>query len=185
MEYEIDIAGIKRKLKLFKVADDLQIAAFILYGDVEITRHAAEKLLEKAPDYDIMLTAASKSIPLIYEMARQSGKNEYVIALKAQKVYMGEEPITVDVNSITTFEKQKLWLGEDDAEKLKGRKVLVVDDVISTGESLKALENLAEKAGGKVVGKMAVLAEGDAYDRTDIAVLGQLPLFDGQGKVIK
>lgn len=185
MRYEIDIAGIKRKLKLFKVEDDLQIAAFILYGDVEITKHAAEKLLAKAPDYDILLTAASKSIPLIYEMARQSGKNEYVIALKAQKVYMGGRPISVDVNSITTFEKQKLWLGEDDAEKIVGKRVLVVDDVISTGESLRALENLARKAGGEVVGRMAVLAEGDAYNRTDITVLGQLPLFDGQGNVIK
>ena len=183
MHYEIDIEGMKRSLKLFKVADDLQIAAFILYGDVEICRHAAKKLLDKAPKFDIMMTAASKSIPLIYEMARRSGDSDYVVALKAQKVYMGE-PMSVDVNSITTFEKQKLWIGEDDVEKLKGKRVLVIDDVISTGESLKAIVDLATKAGGEVVGQMAVLAEGYSYDRTDISVLAKLPLFDGDGNII-
>lgn len=182
MNYEIDIAGMKRSLKLFKVADDLQIAAFIMYGDTEITKHAAAKLLEKAPEFDIMLTSASKSIPLIYEMARQINASDYIVALKDQKVYM-EAPVTADVNSITTAHNQKLWLGKDDADKIAGKKVLIVDDVISTGESLKALENLAAKAGGTVVGKMAVLAEGDSYDRTDITVLAKLPLFDGEGNV--
>ena len=184
MYYEIDIAGMKKKLKLFKVSDDLQIAAFILYGDVSITRHAAEKLLEKAPEFDIMLTSASKSIPLIYEMARQAGMDEYVVALKSQKVYMGE-PLSADVNSITTFQRQKIYIGEDDVAKIKGRRVLIVDDVISTGQSLAALEKLAEGAGGNIVGKMAVLAEGDAYDRTDITVLGTLPLFDADGNVLE
>lgn len=184
MFYEVDIAGMKRNLKLFHVADDLQIAAFILYGDVEITQHAAKELLARAPEFDIMLTSASKSIPLIYEMARQAGVNEYVVALKAQKVYMGE-PLTADVNSITTLDKQKLFIGEDDAAKLKGKRVLIVDDVISTGESLRAMEKLVEKAGGNIVAKMAVLAEGDSYDRTDITVLGKLPLFNGAGEVIK
>ena len=183
MNYEIDIAGMKRNLKLFKVSDDLQIAAFILYGDVEITIHAAKELLARAPEFDIMLTSASKSIPLIYEMARQSGKNDYVVALKAQKVYMGE-PISADVNSITTLHRQQIFIGEDDAEKMHGKRVLIVDDVISTGESLKALEKLAEKSGGNIVAKMAVLAEGDSYDRTDITVLGKLPLFDGEGNVL-
>lgn len=183
MYYEIDIAGMKRNLKLFKVTDDLQIAAFILYGDVEITMHAAKELLARAPEFDIMLTSASKSIPLIYEMARQSGKNDYVVALKAQKVYMGE-PLSADVNSITTFERQKIYIGEDDVAKIKGKRVLIVDDVISTGESLKALERLAEAAGGEIVGKMAVLAEGDSFDRTDITVLGKLPLFDAEGNML-
>ena len=183
MYYEIDIAGKKKKLKLFKVSDDLQIAAFILYGDVGITKHAAKELLARAPEFDIMLTSASKSIPLIYEMARQSGMDEYIVALKAQKVYMGEA-LSADVNSITTFEKQKIYIGEDDVAKLRDKRVLIVDDVISTGASLKALEKLAEAAGGLVVGKMAVLAEGDAYDRTDITVLGKLPLFDAEGNVL-
>ncbi len=180
MKYEVDIAGMKRELKLFKVSDDLQIAAFILYGDVEITQHAAKELLARAPEFDIMLTSASKSIPLIYEMARQSGHNDYIVALKSQKVYMGE-PLGADVNSITTFQRQKIYIGEDDVEKIKGRRVLIVDDVISTGQSLAALEKLADAAGGQIVGKMAVLAEGDAYDRTDITVLGKLPLFDADG----
>ncbi len=183
MYYEIDIAGMKKNLKLFKVSDDLQIAAFILYGDVAITMHAAKELLARAPEFDIMLTSASKSIPLIYEMARQSGRNDYVVALKAQKVYMGE-PLSADVNSITTFERQKIYIGEDDVEKLRGKRVLIVDDVISTGQSLSALEKLVEKAGGNIVAKMAVLAEGDSYDRTDITVLGKLPLFDAEGNIL-
>jgi adenine phosphoribosyltransferase len=180
MNYEVDIAGMKRSLKLFKVSDDLQIAAFILYGDVEITQHAAKELLARAPEFDIMLTSASKSIPLIYEMARQAGINEYIVALKSPKVYMGT-PLSAALNSITTLHRQEIYIGEDDVEKLRGRRVLIVDDVISTGESLKALERLAEAAGGEIVAKMAVLAEGDAYDRTDITVLGKLPLFDADG----
>ena len=183
MNYEVDIAGMKRSLKLFKVSDDLQIAAFILYGDVEITMHAAKELLARAPEFDIMLTSASKSIPLIYEMARQSGHNDYIVALKSQKVYMGE-PLGADVNSITTFQRQKIYIGEDDVAKIKGKRVLIVDDVISTGQSLAALEKLANEAGGNIVAKMAVLAEGDAYDREDIIVLGKLPLFDAEGNVL-
>lgn len=183
MNYEIDIAGLKRKLKLYPAGDGLQIAAFILYGDVEITKHAARQLLDKAPEFDILLTAASKSIPLIYEMARQSEINDYVVALKSLKVYM-DDPITASVHSITTLDKQMLYLGKDDADKLKGRRVLIVDDVISTGESLNALESLTRKAGGNIVAKMAVLAEGDAFNRDDITVLAKLPLFDGKGNVL-
>lgn len=182
MNYEIDIAGKKRSLKLFSVSEDTQIAAFILYGDVEMTGHAAEKLLEAAPDFDIILTAASKSIALAYEMTRRAGKEEYVVALKSRKVYM-DNPITVNVNTITTQQQQSLFIGEDDAAKLRGRRVLIVDDVISTGASLRALEELTERAGGIITGKMAVLAEGDAYDRTDITALGKLPLFDGDGNI--
>ena len=183
MNYEVDIAGYKKELKLFKVSDDLQIAAFILYGDVAVTKHAAKELLARAPEFDIMLTSASKSIPLIYEMARQAGVNDYIVALKAQKVYMGE-PLSAPVNSITTFPQQRIYIGEDDEAKMRGKRVLIVDDVISTGQSLAALEKLAEGAGGEIVGKMAVLAEGDAYDRTDITVLGKIPLFDGEGNII-
>ncbi|MBR0127618.1 MAG: adenine phosphoribosyltransferase [Firmicutes bacterium] len=183
MFYEVDVAGMKKQLKLFPVEDDLQIAAFILYGDVAITKHAAKELLARAPEFDIMLTSASKSIPLIYEMASQAGVNDYIVALKAQKVYMGE-PLTATLKSITTFEKQKLFVGEDDAAKMKGKRVLIVDDVISTGQSLNALINLVEKAGGEIVGKCAVLAEGDSYDREDIIVLGKLPLFNGKGEII-
>ena len=183
MNYEVDIAGYKKSLKLFKVSDDLQIAAFILYGDVAVTQHAAKELLARAPEFDIMLTSASKSSTLIFEFGSEEGVNYYFVALKAQLVYMGE-PLSADVNSITTFQRQKIFIGEDDVEKMRGKRVLIVDDVISTGQSLAALEKIAEGAGGNIVGKMAVLAEGDAYDRTDITVLGKLPLFDTEGNVL-
>ena len=183
MHYTIDIAGMKRDLKLFPVNDKLQIAAFILFGDVEITKHAAGALLEKAPEFDLILTAEAKSIPLAYEMAAQAGHNDYIIARKGVKVYM-EDVLTVHVNSITTLSSQSLYLGKDDVDRIRGKRILIIDDVISTGESLRAMEMLVEKAGGVIAGKMAVLAEGDAFDRKDICVLGKLPLFDGEGNVI-
>ena len=183
MYYTIDIAGMKRDLKLFPVNDDLKIAAFILFGDVEITKHAAKELLALAPEFDLIVTAEAKSIPLAYEMAAQAGMNDYIIARKGIKVYM-EDVLTSTVNSITTVDSQSLHLGKDEADRIKGRRILVIDEVISTGESLRALEMLVEKAGGEIVAKMAVLAEGDAFDRDDIIVLGKLPLFDGDGNVL-
>lgn len=183
MYYTIDIAGMKRDLKLFAVNEDLQIAAFVMFGDVEITEHAARELLKLAPDFDLIVTAEAKSIPLAYEMARQAGMNDYVIARKGIKVYM-EDVLTVSVNSITTMSSQTLHLGRDDADRMKGRRILIVDDVISTGESLRALERLVNEAGGIIAGKMAVLAEGDAFDRDDITVLAKLPLFDANGNAL-
>ena len=180
MYYTIDIAGMKRDLKLFPVSDDLQIAAFILFGDVEITKHSASKLLEKLPDYDLVFTAEAKSIPLAYEMASQAGHNDYIIARKGVKVYM-EDIIQAEVRSITTQSDQTLFLGKDEADRVAGKRVLIVDDVISTGASLTAMEELVEKAGGTIVAKAAILAEGDAFDREDITVLAKLPLFDGKG----
>ena len=173
--YEINIAGCTRQLKKFAVNDKLDIAAFILFGDVEITEKSAAALLAKAPDFDVILTPEAKSIPLAYEMSRQSGK-KYVVARKGVKVYMGNA-ISVSERSITTQNDQKLYLGEDDIADLKGKKVLILDDVISTGESLKAVETLCEQAGGIIVAKCAVLAEGDAKDRDDIIFLEPLPLF--------
>jgi len=183
MEHTMKIAGVERKLKLFKVADNLQIAAFIMLGDVEITEASAAELLKKAPEFDVLLTAECKSIPLTYEMARQKNGCPYVVARKGLKVYM-ENVITAEVNSITTAHTQKLHIDETDRKKLEGKRVLIVDDVISTGESLKCLELLAEKSGANIVGKMAVLAEGGAADREDIIYLERLPLFDGDGKEI-
>lgn len=180
MHYEIDIAGYKRKLPLCKINDELYIGAFILFGDVEITRVSAEALLKKAPMFDIIITAESKGIPLAYEMSRQSGK-EYIVARKGSKLYM-QDVIETSVNSITTDHIQKLCLGSDDVSKIKGKKVLIVDDVISTGESLKSIEVLIDQVGGDIVGKMTVLAEGDAADRDDIVFLQKLPLFDAEGK---
>ena len=181
--YTMEIAGLKRDLPLFPVNDNLQIAAFIIFGDVEITKASATELLKKAPEYDIMITAECKSIPLIYEMARQSGQNDYIIARKGPKVYM-EDLITTNVDSITTAHTQSLCIGKAEVELMKGKKVLIVDDVISTGESLAAIEELVVKAGGNVVGRMAILAEGNAANRDDIIFLEPLPLFNGEGEVL-
>ena len=178
--YKLKVAGIERDLQLFKINDELQIAAFILFGDVELTVKCAEALLKKAPEYDVLITAEAKSIPLIHELARQSGNNEYVVARKGPKLYM-EDLLTVTVNSITTAKEQILCIGKKEKELICGKRVLIVDDVISTGESLASLEELVEAAGGTVCGKMAVLAEGDAIEREDNTVLAPLPLFDKEG----
>lgn len=173
--YKLKVAGLERELEKFPVNDKLDIAAFIMFGDVEMTEKCAEELLKICPPHDVLVTAEAKSIPLCYEMARQGCRN-YVVARKGVKVYM-KNPIEVIVNSITTSNEQKLYLGENDAEFLKGKKVLIVDDVISTGNSLLALEKLVEQTGAEIVGKAAVLAEGDAKDREDIIYLEALPLF--------
>lgn len=173
--YTMKIAGLERKLKRFPVNENLDIAAFILFGDTEITVASSKELLKKAPEFDVILTPEAKSIPLAYEMSRQSGK-PYVVARKGMKVYLGE-PVKVEVRSITTNRVQTLYLGSDEVERIKGKRVLIVDDVISTGESLDAVRKLVEKAGGTEVGAAAVLAEGDAADRDDIIFLEPLPLF--------
>ena len=173
--YKIKIVGLERELEMFPVNDKLDIAAFIMFGDVEMTEKTASELLKICPEHDVVVTAEAKGIPLCYEMARQGCRN-YVIARKGVKVYM-RNPIDAEVDSITTANHQKLYLGENDAEFLKDKRVLIVDDVISTGNSLKALENLVEKTGANIVGKAAVLAEGDAKDRKDIIYLEELPLF--------
>ena len=180
--YRMTIAGLERELPLFKVADNLCIAAFIMFGDVEMTKACASELLKKAPEHDVIVTAECKSLPLVYEMARQSNNDNYIVCRKAPKVYM-KDVITTEVNSITTVQMQKLCIGEDDINSIRGKRVLIVDDVISTGDSLEAIEYLVNKAGGNVVGKMAVLAEGDAIDRQDIIVLEPLPLFNEDGTV--
>lgn len=169
------IAGLERELPLCPLNDKIDIAAFVMFSDVEITVASAAELLKKCPDFDVILTAESKGIPLGYEMSRQSGK-PYIVARKSVKLYMGD-PISVTVKSITTEAQQTLYLSADKAEMIRGKRVLVVDDVISTGESLKALEKLVNVAGGVISAKAAVLAEGDAADRTDIIFLEKLPLF--------
>ena len=182
MTYEIDIAGLKRELPLCKVSDDLLIGAFVMFGDVELTVHCAAELLKKAPEYDYLLAPEAKSIPLLYEMARQSGAEKYFVARKGAKAYMSDT-FEVSVRSITTMHVQKLVLDKADADMIKGKRILILDDVISTGESLRATEELVNRAGGIIAGKMAVLAEGEAYDRDDIIVLGKLPLFNADGTV--
>jgi len=182
-EYTMNIAGVERSLPLCKLNDELYIGAFVMFGDVELTKAAAAELLKKAPEYDIMITAESKGIPLLYEMASQPGQNNYIVARKGPKLYM-KNVQTVEVNSITTEKKQSLCLGEIERKAMEGKRVLIVDDVISTGESLMALEALVNAVGGNIVGKMAVLAEGDAIDRDDIIYLEPLPLFDKEGNPI-
>ena len=173
--YKMTIAGLERELPLCPLSEKLDIAAFVMFSDVEITVRSAEALLEKTPEFDVILTAESKGIPLAYELSRQSGK-PYVVARKSVKLYM-TDPISVKVKSITTSAEQMLYLSQEKAAMIKGRRVLIADDVISTGESLAALEKLTAAAEGITVGKAAVLAEGDAADRDDIIFLEKLPLF--------
>ncbi|MBQ0010584.1 MAG: adenine phosphoribosyltransferase [Ruminococcus sp.] len=183
MDYTMTIAGLERHLPLCKLTDDLYIGAFVIFGDVELTKACATELLKKIPEHDIMITAESKGIPLLYEMARQNGENKYILARKGAKLYM-QNVFSVQVNSITTAKTQTLYLDGADAEAMRGKRVVIVDDVISTGESLRALEELVTAAGGNIVGKTAILAEGDAKDRTDIQYLEYLPLFRPDGTPI-
>lgn len=182
MTYEMDIAGLQRQLPLCRVTDDLYIGAFVMFGDVELTVHCAAELLKRAPEYDYIIAPEAKAIPLLYEMARQSGAEKYFLARKGAKAYM-TGVFEVEVRSITTMHIQKLVIDTADAELMRGKKLLIVDDVISTGESLHAVEELVKKAGGIIAGKMAVLAEGDAAKREDIIALAPLPLFNADGSI--
>ena len=181
--YTLKIAGLERELKLCPLNEELSIGAFVIFGDVELTCACARELLKIAPEHDVMITSESKGIPLIFEMARQAGVNKYILARKMQKLYMSDI-FACEVNSITTAKKQTLYLDGQDAEFMRGKRVLIVDDVISTGESLRAIEELVKHAGGQIVGKMAILAEGNAKDRTDIQYLEVLPLFRADGTAI-
>ena len=183
MFYRIKVAGIERDLPLCPIGENLNIAAFVLFGDVELTVKCADALLKKAPEYDVMLTAESKGIPLVHEMCRLAGNNRYILARKSVKLYM-KDVVKCETQSITTAAKQTLFIDGDDAEYIKGKKVLIVDDVISTGGSLLSLENLVAQAGGVIAGKMTILAEGEAADRDDIIYLEKLPLFDTQGNAL-
>lgn len=174
--YDIEVAGTKRALKLCPINQDLCIAAFLILGDTELTVNCAAALLERAPKYDFLLTAEAKSIPLVQEMARQNGDAHYIVARKGRKLYM-DNPICVGVKSITTEKDQKLYVDQEEMEQMRGKRILIVDD-----GSLQALEEIAAAAGADVVGKMAVLAEGDAASRTDISYLEKLPLFNGKGE---
>ena len=180
MHYTMTIAGVTRDLPICKVSDELSIGAFVIFGDPELTVAAAGALLKKAPEYDYMITAEAKGIPLIHEMARQAGDKKYFLARKGPKLYM-TGVFDAAVHSITTAKEQHLYLDTADAALMRGKKILFVDDVISTGESLHALEALVEQAGGIICGRMAVLAEGDAQSRSDIIYLEKLPVFHPDG----
>ncbi|MBR7081184.1 MAG: adenine phosphoribosyltransferase [Oscillospiraceae bacterium] len=181
MTYEIKVAGLTRHLPVNKVNDELMIAGFVIFGDVELTCACAAELLKRAPDFDYMIAPEAKAIPLIHEMARQSGRNDYFLVRKVPKFYM-DGIFSAEVKSITTAAVQTLYMDEKDAMKMNGKRILIIDDVISTGESIAAVETLVKKAGGEVAGRMCILAEGDAADRDDIIYLEKLPLFDSDGK---
>ena len=182
MVYRMKVAGLERELPICKVTDSLYIAGFVIFGDQELTVACARELLKKAPEYDYLITAEAKGIPLAHEMARQAGDAKYFLARTAPKLYM-TGVFEASVKSITTAKEQTLYLDVADAELMKGKRILIVDDVISTGESLSALEHLVEKAGGNIVGRMAILAEGDAQDREDLVYLEKLPLFNPDGTI--
>ena len=184
MYYRMNVAGLDRDLPVCRVTDDLYIAGFVIFGDQELTVACARELLKKTPEYDYIITAEAKGIPLAHEMARQSGAKKYFVARKVPKLYM-TGVFEATVKSITTAKEQTLYLDVADAQLMKGKRILVVDDVISTGESLAALEALVEKAGGIIAGRMAILAEGDAQDRRDLIYLEKLPLFNPDGSIME
>ena len=180
MYYRMTVAGLERDLPVCRVTDDLYIAGFVIFGDQELTVACARELLKKTPEYDYIITAEAKGIPLAHEMARQSGAKKYFVARKVPKLYM-TGVFEATVKSITTAKEQTLYLDVADAELMRGKKILIVDDVISTGGSLHAVEALVEKAGGIIAGRMAILAEGDAQDRGDLVYLEKLPLLNPDG----
>ena len=180
--YPIDIAGLKRELPICPVSDTLSIGAFVIFGDVELTKHCAKELIKLLPPCDYLIAPEAKAIPLIYEMSRERGI-PYLLARKKAKAYMSGV-FRVDVQSITTAGTQTLVIDQADAERMKGKNIVIIDDVISTGESLRAMETLVSEAGGVVAGRMAVLAEGDAAKREDIRFLAPLPLFKPDGTVL-
>ncbi len=184
MFYHMRIAGLERDLPICPVNENLSIAGFVIFGDQELTVACAKELLAKVPEYDYLITAEAKGIPLAHEMARQAGNAKYLLARKAPKLYM-RDVFSVNVNSITTANQQQLYLDGADAALMKGKRILLVDDVISTGESISALEALVTKAGGEICGRAAILAEGDAQDRPDIVYLEKLPLFHPDGTVME
>ena len=183
MYHRMTIAGLQRDLPICPLNEHLSIAGFVIFGDQELTVACARELLKLAPAYDYIITAEAKGIPLAHEMARQAGDRKYILARKGPKLYM-RDLFSVTVQSITTAKEQKLYLDGADAELMKGKRILIVDDVISTGESLNALEALVEKAGGQICGRMAILAEGDAIGRKDLIYLEPLPLFNPDGTVL-
>ena len=183
MYHKMTIAGLERALPLCPISDKLMIGAFVIFGDPELTTACAQALLDRAPEYDYLISAEAKGIPLVHEMARLAGNQKYFLARKAPKLYM-TGVFEASVRSITTEKDQKLYLDTADAELMRGKRILIVDDVVSTGESLRAVEHLVTMAGGEICGKMAILAEGDAQEREDLVYLEKLPLFDRSGNVV-
>ncbi|GIN20146.1 MAG TPA: adenine phosphoribosyltransferase [Bacillus bacterium] len=174
--YTLRIGDIERKLPIVAVSEELSIASFVILGDTELVSYTAPILASKLPEVDVLVTAEAKGIPLVYELSKQLGMKQYVVARKSIKPYM-ESPLINEVVSITTQKKQILCLDSDDVQQIKGKRVAIIDDVISTGQSVRGLEELVIQAGGIVAAKAAILAEGNAAEREDIVFLEKLPLF--------
>ncbi len=174
--YELQVAGLSRQLPIIQISDSLSIASFVILGDTELVCASAKVLAERLPEVDVLVTAEAKGIPLVFEISKILGMKNYIVARKSIKAYM-DTPLVSEVESITTKEKQMLCLDGNDVALVKGKRVAIIDDVISTGESLRAVEELVKKAGGRIVVKAAILAEGDAAERKDILFLEKLPLF--------
>ena len=175
--YSIEIAGLKRDLRLFEIKPGLRIAILNILGDTELVEACAHELAKKLKDikFDVLVTAEAKSIPLAYALSAEM-KKPYVILRKTYKPYMGDA-IRAETLSITTGQPQTLILDEKDRELLKGRQVLIVDDVISTGSTLQGMHMIIEKAGGTIVKEAAILTEGERSKWDKIVSLGHLPLF--------
>lgn len=177
--FSLEVAGIKRELPIIQINDNLSIASFVILGDTELVCVSAKEIVRRLPEVDILVTAEAKGIPLTFEISRLLNMKRYIVARKSIKTYMNS-PIVDEVLSITTQKKQVLALDEQDILEVKGKRVAIIDDVISTGESLSAIERLVKAAGGNVVAKAAVLAEGDAAQRDDIIFLEALPIFNNE-----
>lgn len=175
--YELTVCGVERTLPLIPIDENSAYASFVVIGDTELVERAAKELAGQIPPVDVVMTAEAKGIALAYEISRLLHMKEFMVARKSVKSYM-RNPISASVHSITTQGEQHIYLDETDIQKVAGKRVCIVDDVISTGESLRAVEELAKKAGGDVVCRAAILAEGKAAERTDILFLGKLPLFE-------
>ena len=186
-KYCLKVAGLKRELPFVDINEELAFASFVVISDTELVSFAGKLLAEKIGECDAIVTAEAKGIALSYEISRQLGHKSFIVARKSEKSYM-KDTIETSVKSITTVTKQHLYLDGSDIEKIRGRKVCLIDDVVSTGQSLAALEELVIKAGADVVQKACILAEGEAADRNDIIYLEKLPLFrkvaEGEYEVI-
>ena len=174
--YHLKVCGLTRELPYIPIDEHMAYASFVVLGDTELVVKAAKELAAMVKDADIVLTAEAKGIALAHEITRNLGRKEFIVARKSVKSYM-QDPIEEVLHSITTNGEQRLYLDQCDVEKVRGKRVCLVDDVISTGESLQAMENLLHHVGAEVAYRLAILAEGKAADRKDITFLERLPLF--------
>ena len=174
--FDFEIMGLKRKLPFVQIGENLALASFVVLSDTELIQTVAPELMKRLPEVDVLMTAEAKGICLTYEISRLMGMKDFVVARKSRKPYM-QNPVSHSVRSVTTQKEQHLWLDGCEAEKLKGKRVALIDDVIATGESLEALETLAKSAGANIVARAAILAELESVHRTDIIYLKEHYVF--------